>query len=109
VTSAHDSPRLTRDDVDEVIERRLRRFIRGHAGDVTVEDVTPDGEVHLRFQGACRSCPLINTTFAMSVYPALRELEGVRRVTADGVTITDRALQRIDSMFGEKTPGGADQ
>ena len=87
-------------DVERVIDGDIRRFINGHAGDVHVASVSPEGDVHLSFVGACGTCPQLSATFAVSVMPIVRRIPGVRKVTADGVNISQAALERVEKMFG---------
>lgn len=91
---------VTAEDVERVIDGDIRRFINGHAGDVRVASVSPEGDVHLSFIGTCGTCPQIATTFAVSVMPVVRRIPGVRRVTADGVNLSQAALDRVEKIFG---------
>jgi Fe-S cluster biogenesis protein NfuA len=94
---------LTPGDVEEALARRVRRFINAHAGDVYVQDVTPEGDVHLGFEGACARCPALSATFAVSVLPVLKSVPGVRNVTAEGINMSEAALERVARMFGPTT------
>lgn len=91
---------LTAADVERVIDGDIRRFINGHCGDVHVASVSPEGDVHLSFSGACGTCPQLSATFAVSVLPVIRRVPGVRRVTADGVNLSQAALERVERIFG---------
>jgi Fe-S cluster biogenesis protein NfuA len=102
-SAAGPRPAASADDVEEVLERRVRRFINAHAGDVHVEEVSEEGDVRLRFSGACGNCPALSATFAVSVLPVLRSVDGVRRVSADGVHMSDAALERVAKIFGPST------
>ena len=93
----------TADEIETVLAQRVRPYINAHAGDVHVLEVSRDGDVHLAFDGACGRCPALNATFAISVLPVLRSVPGVRRVSADGVRMSDAALQRVSKMFGPTT------
>jgi Fe-S cluster biogenesis protein NfuA len=94
---------LTPDAIEDVLALRVRRFVNAHAGDVHVESVSPEGDVHLAFNGACARCPALSATFAVSVLPVLKSVDGVRNVTADGVHMSEAALQRVATMFGRTT------
>jgi Fe-S cluster biogenesis protein NfuA len=94
---------LTPERVEAVLASRVRRFINAHAGDVHVKEVNPNGDVHLAFRGACAQCPALSATFAVSVLPVLKSVPGIRHVTADGVHMSDAALERVARLFGPTT------
>lgn len=100
---ATEGPPVTVAEVEEVLARRVRRFINAHAGDLHVESVSEQGDVRLGFSGACEHCPALSATFAVSVLPVLRSVEGVRTVTADGVHMSEAALERVARLFGPMT------
>ena len=99
VASTVEAP-VTAEDVERVIDGDIRRFINGHCGDVHVSSVSPEGDVHLSFVGACSTCPQLSATFAVSVMPVVRRIPGVRKVTADGVNLSQAALDRVERIFG---------
>jgi Fe-S cluster biogenesis protein NfuA len=102
------APPPTPEVIEEAIDLEVRRFINGHAGDVHVASVSPEGDVHLSFVGACARCPQITATFAVAVLPTIRRVPGVRNVTADGVHVSDAALRRVALLLGSsrvRTPG----
>ncbi len=62
------------DRVNEVIEQ-IRRPIRADGGDIELVDIDPaGGRVSIRFQGACRGCPMAAMTLKMGVERHIREL-----------------------------------
>jgi Fe-S cluster biogenesis protein NfuA len=95
-------PPPTPEQVDGAIDAEVRRFINGHAGDVHVASVSPEGDVHLSFVGACARCPQITATFAVAVMPTIKRVPGVRNVTADGVHVSEAALRRVSQLMGSK-------
>lgn len=99
-------PPVTPETVERRLAERVRRFINSHAGDVHVLDVSPQGDVHLAFGGACAQCPHLSATFAVSVLPAVKSLPGVRSVSADGVTMSDAALRRVAALFAPSPTKG---
>jgi Fe-S cluster biogenesis protein NfuA len=87
----------------EALEARIgeiNALMRAHAGGVELHEVTADGTVSLRFAGKCTGCELRPLTMAGAVRPALLALDGVNRVTAIGVRISDEAEQRLAESLG---------
>jgi len=61
-----------RDRVSEVLDR-VRVFLQRDGGDLELVDVTDDGVVRVRLQGACRGCPMSQITISRGVEAALKE------------------------------------
>jgi Fe-S cluster biogenesis protein NfuA len=61
-----------RDRVSEVLDR-VRVFLQRDGGDVELVDVTDDGVVRVRLQGACKGCPMSQITISRGVEAALKE------------------------------------
>lgn len=60
---------------------RLRPAVRADGGELRLLEVSAEGDVHLRLQGACRSCHAQETTLRAYLEPELRRtLSWVRRV-----------------------------
>jgi Fe-S cluster biogenesis protein NfuA len=95
------------DAVRTQFRAHVTRFIHAHAGDVDVVSVSQEGDVQVRFFGACTGCPAIGTTFAGRVLPAIEAMPGVRRVSAEGVYLSAAALDRIKRL--RTTPRQSDQ
>jgi Fe-S cluster biogenesis protein NfuA len=83
----------------------VRPRLRGHAGDVEVVSVG-DGEVELRFTGACAACPALPFTYVAAIEPALREAPGVRSVVSRQLHASPALLQRLRTSLG--LPDGFD-
>jgi Fe-S cluster biogenesis protein NfuA len=81
--------------VRAALDEHVRRFVQAHAGDVDVVSVSQDGDVRLRFYGACNACPAAGTTLSGVVLPAVERVPGVRSVQAEGVNISAAAIERI--------------
>jgi Fe-S cluster biogenesis protein NfuA len=94
------APVPTAEAIENAIDTEVRRFINGHAGDVRVASISPEGDVHLTFVGTCARCPQVSATFAVAVLPTIRRVAGVRNVTADGVHISQAALTRVSQLMG---------
>ncbi|MDY7010905.1 MAG: NifU family protein [Planctomycetota bacterium] len=53
--------------VKDIIEQ-IRPSIQADGGDIELVDIDPaDGRVSIRFQGACRGCPMAAMTLKMGV------------------------------------------
>lgn len=68
--------------VDKALDD-IRGYLFADGGDITVVDVSAEGEVFVRFEGACSTCSSQETTMAMGVERALRGAFGeqVKAVT----------------------------
>ena len=69
--------------VQEVIDQ-IRPNLQADGGDIELIDVTPDGVVKVKLQGACSGCPGAAMTLKMGVEKMLKkhipEVTGVERV-----------------------------
>lgn len=74
----------TEQRVSRVIDL-IRPAIQADGGDVQFVEVTPEGIVKVRFQGACVGCPSSSMTLKMGIERNLRqhvpEVTGVEAVT----------------------------
>jgi Fe-S cluster biogenesis protein NfuA len=84
----------------------IRPFLRAHFGGVVVDNVDRDGNVQVRFTGACEGCILQPITFVSRVTPALEKIAGVRSVNIGGVSadgrLSPQAISRIRKYFLEE-------
>ena len=58
--------------VQEVLEQ-VRPFLQRDGGDVELVEVTDDGIVKVKLQGACGSCPMSTMTLKMGIESAIKE------------------------------------
>lgn len=58
--------------VEEVLGQ-VRPALQAHGGDVELVDVSEEGVVKVKLQGACRGCPMSQMTMAMGIEAALKE------------------------------------
>jgi len=58
--------------VQEVLET-LRPYLQADGGDVELVDITEDGVVQLRLQGACGTCPSSTYTLKMGIEEQLKQ------------------------------------
>jgi Fe-S cluster biogenesis protein NfuA len=84
--------------VERRLDARVRPLLQVHGGEVTLLSVA-DGNVSLRFEGACVGCPLRPVTLSLTVQPALGSVAGVESVTATGVRVSPHAAARLRAAF----------
>jgi len=51
----------------------VRPALEAHGGNVTLIDVTDDGIVQVKLEGACKGCPMSQMTLAMGIGRVLRQ------------------------------------
>ena len=61
-----------KEKVAEVIDQ-IRPNLQADGGDIELVEVTDEGKVRVRLQGACRGCPGAAMTLKMGVERLLRE------------------------------------
>jgi Fe-S cluster biogenesis protein NfuA len=59
--------------VEEVIEEKVRPALQRDGGNIQLVDVSDDGIVHVRLQGACAGCPGAMMTLQFGVQRILQE------------------------------------
>jgi Fe-S cluster biogenesis protein NfuA len=71
-----------KDQVEAVINE-IRPFLQADGGDIELVDVSEDGVVQVRLQGACAGCPGAQMTLKMGVERKLKEsIPEVKEVVA---------------------------
>jgi len=60
------------DKVQKVINT-IRPMLQADGGDVELVDVTDDGVVKVRLQGACAGCPMAQMTLKMGIEQELKK------------------------------------
>jgi Fe-S cluster biogenesis protein NfuA len=68
----HEHPPTVRDRVQGVINL-IRPSVQADGGDIELVNVADDGEVQIRFHGACHGCPSSNLTLHMGIERNLRD------------------------------------
>lgn len=59
----------------------IRPSLQADGGDVELVEITDDGVVRVRLQGACGSCPMSTMTLRMGIEKALKnQIPGVKEV-----------------------------
>jgi len=82
MTIATEQPQSLRERVESVINL-IRPAVQADGGDIELVEVAGDGEVRIRFHGACIGCPSRNMTLQSGIEANLRaEVPEVLRVTA---------------------------
>lgn len=64
---------LTNEKVEELLKDKVAPYLASHGGSVELLKVTPEGEVHISFHGACANCPSMGDTISQSVESRLEE------------------------------------
>jgi Fe-S cluster biogenesis protein NfuA len=62
-----------REAVEKVISEKIRPGLQADGGDIELLDVSADGVVKVKLQGACSGCPMAAMTLQIGVEKALRE------------------------------------
>ena len=67
-------------EVQQALEE-IRPMLQADGGDVELVEVTEDGIVRVRLQGACRGCPMSQITIKEGIERLLKEkVDGVTEV-----------------------------
>jgi Fe-S cluster biogenesis protein NfuA len=65
----------------EKVLAEIRPALQADGGDVELVEVTADGVVKVRLQGACGCCPMANQTLKLGIEKKLKDaVPGVKRV-----------------------------
>jgi len=71
-----------REKVEKTLDK-IRPVLQADGGDVELVDVTDDGVVQVRLQGACKGCPMSQITLKNGIERIiLTEIPEVKRVEA---------------------------
>lgn len=84
--------------VQRCLNSEVRPYLHIHGGEVSLISIG-DGVVTLRFEGACRACPLRPVTLLWQIRRPLLKIPGVINVQAIGLRVTEstlRAFSQID-------------
>jgi len=69
-------------EVQEALEK-IRPMLRADGGDVELVEVTPDGVVRVRLEGACHGCAMSRMTLKDGIERVIKEqVPGVTEVEA---------------------------
>ncbi|MBD3307650.1 NifU family protein [candidate division KSB3 bacterium] len=72
---------MLKDRVEKIIQEKIRPALMRDGGNIELVDVSDDGEVKVRLQGACAGCPGARMTLQFGVQRLLQEeLEEVTKV-----------------------------
>ena len=64
---------MTKEQVETALAQ-VRPVLQRDGGDVELVEVTDDGIVKVRLQGACQGCPMAQMTLQMGIERALKEM-----------------------------------
>jgi Fe-S cluster biogenesis protein NfuA len=90
-------------EIGEKLDARIRPILQVHGGDLTLLAVS-NGVVSVRFEGACVGCPLRAITMAITIGPALRTIDGVESVQAEGVRVSEASAARLAAALQGGSP-----
>jgi Fe-S cluster biogenesis protein NfuA len=62
-----------KEKVEKVISEKIRPGLQADGGDIELIDVSNDGVVKVKLQGACSGCPMAQMTLQFGVEKALRD------------------------------------
>jgi Fe-S cluster biogenesis protein NfuA len=83
--------------VQRCLNREARPYLHIHGGELSLVSVV-DGMVTLRFEGACRGCPLRPVTLLSLIRKPLLRVPGVTNVQAVGLKITESTLRAFEAI-----------
>lgn len=93
-----------RNELISAVNRQLheiRPYLLAHFGDVELESLDDEGNLKVKFTGACAGCPAQPVTFGATVAPILEAIPGVASVSRTG-SISKYAEARIRKYFGSR-------
>jgi Fe-S cluster biogenesis protein NfuA len=71
---------VIKEDVEKALDK-TRTYLRGDGGDVELIDVTDDGIVKVKLQGACGGCPMATVTLKNMIEKIVKaDVPGVKAV-----------------------------
>jgi len=71
---------VTKEEVEKALDK-TRTYLRGDGGDVELIDVTEDGTVKVKLQGACGGCPMATLTLKNMIEKIVKQdVPGVKAV-----------------------------
>lgn len=62
-----------KEKVEKLIAEKIRPGLQADGGDIELIEVTHDGVVKVKLQGACSGCPMASMTLQYGVEHALRK------------------------------------
>jgi len=72
-----------REQVEQVIEEKIRPALKADGGNVTLVDVDDDGVVKVQLKGTCAGCPMAKLTLKMGIERILKkEIPEVKKVVS---------------------------
>jgi Fe-S cluster biogenesis protein NfuA len=84
--------------VVDVLDRRVRPRVQSHGGDVSLEGISEEGVVTVRFHAACHACPIKPVTLFVTVRSELSKVPGVVDVEGVGIRVPEAARRRLLSL-----------
>ena len=85
-------------DVQRCLNREVRPHLQIHGGEISLVSVE-SGVVTLRFEGACRGCPLRPVTLLFLIRTTLLRVPGIVDVQALGLRLNAFTLRAFGKMM----------
>lgn len=93
------------DDVEAIIEARVRPVLRLHGGEIQIDSLNEDGVLGVRLMGACVGCPAADLSMQSVVrHELLGAVEGIRDVVLVG-SVSDSLLSQARQLLGHRGAG----
>lgn len=71
-----------KEKIEEAL-KEIKKTLQADGGDVELVEVTDDGTVKVKLQGACESCPMSQLTLQMGIERILKQkVSGIKEVIA---------------------------
>ena len=92
-----------KEQVEAALEK-VRPALQRDGGDVELVEVTEDGVVKVRLQGACKGCPMAQMTLQMGIERVIKEMVPDVK-TVEAVAGTEVSLERPEAPLLDKRSG----
>lgn len=64
---------VDKEKVTKLIDEEIRPALQSHGGDIQLVEITDEGVVKVRLEGACKGCPMAQVTIQRGVQAKLQE------------------------------------
>ncbi|KGN99144.1 hypothetical protein HQ36_01410 [Porphyromonas gingivicanis] len=94
---------LSFDAVQAVLEQQVNPALASHGGGVKLCSISPEGDIHVSFKGACAACPSMRDTLDELVEATLRGAfpdEEFRLIAVSG--IDDDLINQAKALLRER-------
>lgn len=92
------------DEIETVIDARVRPALRAHGGEIRVDTLKDDGVLCVRLLGACVGCPAADLSMRSIVREELLSVEGLTDVVLVG-SVSDELLAQAHWLLSRERGG----